>query len=168
MILGPRGSITRPISLHWVLFIRINNWTEPVTVTARSKAWTVFAFSDVGIVGSNPTQGVDVWCVYTFILCLCCPVFRYRPYDELITRPRSPTVCEKLVRNWIRDQDPKWVSRAVVKNWTELNWTELNECKLLHEICILIFCILLCLIVSGTGAIMGWLYFINDWNMYTI
>jgi hypothetical protein len=27
-------------------------------------------------VGSNSTQGMDVWCVYVFILCLCCPVFR--------------------------------------------------------------------------------------------
>jgi hypothetical protein len=42
-----------------------------VTVAARS----VFARSDAGIVGSNPTQGMDVWCVYAFILC-CCPVFR--------------------------------------------------------------------------------------------
>jgi hypothetical protein len=30
-------------------------------------------------------------CTYVFILCLRCPVFRYRPCDELITRP-SPTV----------------------------------------------------------------------------
>jgi hypothetical protein len=37
-------------------------WT-PVTVIAR-------------IVGSNPTQGIDVCSVYAFILCLCCPVFR--------------------------------------------------------------------------------------------
>jgi hypothetical protein len=41
-------------------------------------------------VGSNPTEGMDVWCVNVFILCVCCPVFRYRPYDELITRRRSP------------------------------------------------------------------------------
>jgi hypothetical protein len=41
----------------------------PVTVPARSKAWIVFARSDAGIVGSNPTQGMDVWCVYAFILC---------------------------------------------------------------------------------------------------
>jgi hypothetical protein len=39
----------------------------PVTVAARS---------NTEIVGSNPTQGMDVWCVYAFILCLCCPVFR--------------------------------------------------------------------------------------------
>jgi hypothetical protein len=37
---------------------------------------TVFARSDAGIVGSNPTQGMDVWCVCAFILCLCRPVFR--------------------------------------------------------------------------------------------
>jgi hypothetical protein len=46
-----------------------------VTVAARSKAWTVFARLDAGIMDSNPTQGMDVWCVYAFILCLCCPVF---------------------------------------------------------------------------------------------
>jgi hypothetical protein len=31
-----------------------------VTVTERSKACTVFARSEAGIVGSNPTQGMDV------------------------------------------------------------------------------------------------------------
>jgi hypothetical protein len=30
-----------------------------------------------------------------FILCLCCPVYRYRPCDGLITSPRSPTDCVK-------------------------------------------------------------------------
>jgi hypothetical protein len=43
---------------------------EPVAVGARSKAWTVFASSDAGIVGSNLTQGMDIWRVYAFILCL--------------------------------------------------------------------------------------------------
>jgi hypothetical protein len=51
----------------------------PVTVAERSKACTVFARSEVGIVGSNPTQDMDVLCVYVFILCLCCPLFRWRP-----------------------------------------------------------------------------------------
>jgi succinate dehydrogenase/fumarate reductase cytochrome b subunit len=36
----------------------------------------VLARSEAGIVGSNPTQGMDVWYVYVFILCLCCLVFR--------------------------------------------------------------------------------------------
>jgi hypothetical protein len=43
---------------------------RPVKVAAQSKAWTIFARSDAGIVGSNPTQGMDVCCVYAFILCL--------------------------------------------------------------------------------------------------
>jgi hypothetical protein len=38
----------------------------PVTVAERSKACTVFARSEDGTVGSNPTQGMDVWC-----LCMC-------------------------------------------------------------------------------------------------
>jgi hypothetical protein len=32
---------------------------RPVTVVERSKACTVFARSEPGIVGSNPTQGMD-------------------------------------------------------------------------------------------------------------
>jgi hypothetical protein len=37
-------------------------------VTARSKSWTIFARSNTGIVGSNPTRGMDV-CVYSvFVL----------------------------------------------------------------------------------------------------
>jgi hypothetical protein len=48
----------------------------PATVSARSEAWTVFTRSDAGIMGSNPSQSKDIWCVYVFILCLCCPVFR--------------------------------------------------------------------------------------------
>jgi hypothetical protein len=34
-------------------------------VAAWSKAWTVFAHSNTGIVGSNPTGGTDV-CVHLF------------------------------------------------------------------------------------------------------
>jgi hypothetical protein len=43
---------------------------QPVTVVARSKEWTLFARSDAVIVGSNPTQVMDISCVYAFILCL--------------------------------------------------------------------------------------------------
>jgi hypothetical protein len=32
--------------------------------------------SDAVIVGSNATQDMNVWCVYVFMLYLCCPVFR--------------------------------------------------------------------------------------------
>jgi hypothetical protein len=38
-----------------------------VTVAERSKASTAFARSEAGIVGSNLTQGVDVWYVYVIV-----------------------------------------------------------------------------------------------------
>jgi hypothetical protein len=41
----------------------------PITVTTRSKAWTVFARLNAGIVGSNPTRGMDV-CVRLFCVCV--------------------------------------------------------------------------------------------------
>jgi hypothetical protein len=37
--------------------------TMLLTAAEQSKAYTVFARLEAGIVGSNPTQGVDVWCV---------------------------------------------------------------------------------------------------------
>jgi hypothetical protein len=42
---------------------------EPITVTAWSKAWTLFARSSSGIVGSNPTWGMDA-CVRLFCVCV--------------------------------------------------------------------------------------------------
>jgi hypothetical protein len=39
----------------------------PVTVAERSKACTVFARSEPGIIGSNPTQGMDVWCLFVCV-----------------------------------------------------------------------------------------------------
>jgi hypothetical protein len=50
---------------------------------------------------------MDVRYVYVFILCLCCPVFRYMPCDELIIRPRSPTVCKMTIKLKIRGQGPR-------------------------------------------------------------
>jgi hypothetical protein len=38
----------------------------PTTAAARFKSWTVFARPHAGIVGSNPTQGMDVC-----IVCVC-------------------------------------------------------------------------------------------------
>jgi hypothetical protein len=62
---------------HFIVFelIVVILFGEPVTVAERSEARTVFARSEAGIVGSNPARGMDVWCVYVFILCLCCLVF---------------------------------------------------------------------------------------------
>jgi hypothetical protein len=53
-------------SLLWFLVI-----TRQITVSARSKAWTVFARPNTGIVASNPTQGMDVF-VHVFCVCVVC------------------------------------------------------------------------------------------------
>jgi hypothetical protein len=45
----------------------------PITVAELSKAWTVFDRSNTGVLGSNPTWGMNV-CVSLF--CLCCLVRR--------------------------------------------------------------------------------------------
>jgi hypothetical protein len=50
---------------------------------------------------SSPAQTLGSWvrihlrhgCLCAFILCLCCPVCRWRPWDGLIPHPRSPTDC---------------------------------------------------------------------------
>jgi hypothetical protein len=45
---------------------------QPITVVARSKAWTVFSCSSAGIVGSNPTQGMDAFvCLYSVFVLSC-------------------------------------------------------------------------------------------------
>jgi hypothetical protein len=70
-----------------------NKWycllhTERVTVAARTKTGNVFAHSNAGIVGSNPTQGMDV-CVYSLFV----QVEALRWADPC---PRSPTNCLRI------------------------------------------------------------------------
>jgi hypothetical protein len=71
---------------------------RPVTAAERSEACAVFTHSEAGILGSNPTQGMNVSHVYVFILCLG------EPCDEVITRPRSPNVCKMIMK--LKDQGP--------------------------------------------------------------
>jgi hypothetical protein len=56
---------TYRISMNIGIYVYI----KPVTVAQRSSL-----AKKLGIVGSNPTQGMDFW--YVCLLCLCCPVFR--------------------------------------------------------------------------------------------
>jgi hypothetical protein len=52
--------------------MNIHYKTEPITVAARSKARNVFVRSNTEIVGSNPTQGTDIYVYYTFVFsCVC-------------------------------------------------------------------------------------------------
>jgi hypothetical protein len=70
----------------------------PITVAARSEAWTVFARSNTGIVGSSPTQDMGV-CVHLFCVCavLCVQVAALRQADPL--SKESYRLCKRS-RNW--------------------------------------------------------------------
>jgi hypothetical protein len=44
----------------------------PITVAARSEVWTVSARLNAAIMGSSPTQGIDVCvCVYSVFVLSC-------------------------------------------------------------------------------------------------
>jgi ABC-type enterochelin transport system permease subunit len=63
-----------------------------IIVAARSKTLTVFALSNAGIVGLNPTQGMDVCivCAYSVFVLFCVYAEALRWAES---RPRSPTNC---------------------------------------------------------------------------
>jgi hypothetical protein len=60
--MSPRWGST-PRQTDWLTVSRnmTLTLTEPVTVAEWSKAWTVLARLDAGIVGSHPTRGMDVY-----------------------------------------------------------------------------------------------------------
>jgi hypothetical protein len=63
--LNPFSAMWNRLPIAWAIIYIF----RPFTVAARSKAWTVFAVCNAGIVGSNPTQGMDV-CVLLFRVCV--------------------------------------------------------------------------------------------------
>jgi hypothetical protein len=52
-----------------LIYAHLTHYDCSVTVAARSKAWTLFAHSNTGIVGSNLARGMDV-CVHLFCVCV--------------------------------------------------------------------------------------------------
>jgi hypothetical protein len=76
----------------------------PITAAARSKARTVFARSNAGVVGSNIIRGMDV-CVH--LICVCDVMLcRQQPCDGLIPRPGSPTDCVYRITKLKKRQGP--------------------------------------------------------------
>jgi hypothetical protein len=63
---GLRHKRSRPIDMWRQGRVCIRS--RPITVAARSKAWTVFVRSNTGVIGSNPTRGMHV-CVRLFYVC---------------------------------------------------------------------------------------------------
>jgi hypothetical protein len=60
-----KGRVLNHFSRWRFIYILRGKKYEPITVAARSQAWTVFVRSNTVIVGSNPTRGMDV-CVRLF------------------------------------------------------------------------------------------------------
>jgi hypothetical protein len=89
----------------------------PITVATRSKAWTVFAHSNAGIVCSNPIQCMDD-CVCAFILCLCCPV-----YVAALRRaePQSKESC-RLCKNYYETEEEARAQQRAVEPLINEKW----------------------------------------------
>jgi hypothetical protein len=71
----------------------------PITVAARSESCTVFARSNVALVGSNPIRGTDV-CMPLF--CVCAVLCEGRG----LAKGCSPIQESYWLRNWISGQSP--------------------------------------------------------------
>jgi hypothetical protein len=53
--------------IHFVNYMTIG-LEEPITAAARPEAWNIFARSNTGIMGSNPSQGMNVCVYFVFVL----------------------------------------------------------------------------------------------------
>jgi hypothetical protein len=60
------------IDHYYIIIMSKVNKFRPITVAAQSKARTVFARSNAGIVGSNPNQGMDVCVPLFFVYIVLC------------------------------------------------------------------------------------------------
>jgi hypothetical protein len=53
----------------------VGKFSKSITVAALSKAWTVFARSNTGVVDSNSTRGMDIYiCLFCVYVVLCIDV----------------------------------------------------------------------------------------------
>jgi uncharacterized membrane protein len=105
-----RISKSKIYPIAWKLSGMIENM--PITLVARSKAWTVFARSNAGIVGSNPAWGMDVCvCIYSVFVLACVYVESLRRADH--SSKESYRLCKKRLRKWRRGQGPTKVCRAI-------------------------------------------------------
>jgi hypothetical protein len=87
----------------------------PITVAARSKAWTVFVRSNAGIVGSNPTQGMDVcaW-VYSVFVLSCVQIAALRRADHSFKEPYC--LCKE---DYETEEEGRAQQRAVEPLWMD-------------------------------------------------
>jgi hypothetical protein len=61
-----------PYWIEWMcIFSDDMSTAEPIAVAARSKAWTLFAHSNTGIVGQIPHKAWMSVCVYSLYVLFC-------------------------------------------------------------------------------------------------
>jgi hypothetical protein len=99
---------------------------EQFTVAARSKAWAVFVRSKAAIVGSNPTQGMDI-CLRLFsvcvVLCVGSGLVTGWSLVQWVLR-----LCKKRLWNWRRGQGLAKSCRAIderMNSWARY-WMEMS------------------------------------------
>jgi hypothetical protein len=90
-------SSAQPYSHTITIFLDLSiltiQWRRSQWPAARSKAWTVFSRSKAGIVGSHPTQSMDVRvCIYPVLVLFCV-------YVEVLRWTDPP--CKESYRLWI-------------------------------------------------------------------
>jgi hypothetical protein len=100
----PCTDMRQPTNLNTDTFLWILIDQLPITVAARSEAWTVFARSNTGVVGSSLTWGMDA-CVRLFCVCVILGVgsgltTSWSPVQEVL-----PTVYR--LRNWKKEPRSK-------------------------------------------------------------
>jgi hypothetical protein len=77
-------------------FYKILRLILPVTVGSWSKAWTISNRLDAGIVGSNPTRGMNVYvCVYVYSMFLLSCVGRGLAMSWSLIQGVLPTVLDR-------------------------------------------------------------------------
>jgi hypothetical protein len=94
-------------------------------VAARSDAWTVFARSNAGTLGSNPTQGMDVCeCLYSVFLLSCVKVAASRRADhsskESYSLYKNDYEAEEEARAHQRAIEPlmnEWMNERTNEHW---------------------------------------------------
>jgi hypothetical protein len=84
----------------------------PITVAAQSKAWTVFAHPNTGIMSSNPTWGMDV-CLRLFRVCVVLRAGSGLATGWLSVLWVLPTVYG--LRNWKSGEGPTKGSRTTYR-----------------------------------------------------
>jgi hypothetical protein len=78
------------------VYTKLSLVTFKFSVAAQSEAWTAFAHSNAGIVGLNPTQGMDVCvCIYSVFVLSCVYVVDLWQVDHPSKEPYH--MCKKNI-----------------------------------------------------------------------